>query len=295
MSAVMTGTADRRSIVAGEFVMTEEDFRRISAMLRADSGIVMTHNKATLVYSRLAKRLRLLKLEDFRAYCKLVASEDGADERQHMLSALTTNLTRFYREPHHFADLANKVLPPLIEAARRGGRVRIWSAACSNGAEPYSIAMTVLSSMPDAADYDIRVLATDIDFRMIDVARRGAYGSDQVRDAPGDLVKRWMVAEQNEDGRVFTAGKEMRRLVSFMELNLLGHWPMKGQFDVIFCRNVVIYFDEPTQNEVWRRFAGVLSPGARLYIGHSERVAGEAQAWLRPDGVTAYRMEGKRL
>ena len=284
--------AATQSLVAGEFVMTADDFRRIAATLRALSGIVVTEGKATLVYSRLAKRLRLLGIGDFRSYCKLVTSASGAEERQCMLSALTTNLTRFFREPHHFAHLQTTVLPPLMAVLRRGGRVRLWSAACSNGAEPYSIAMTVLSAMPDAANYDIRILGTDIDKNMIEAARHGVYETDQVRDAPRDLLGRWMVPGEQDGVPVWSAGDDMRRLIAFRELNLIGEWPMKGRFDAIFCRNVVIYFDEPTQNEIWRRFADVMAPSARLYIGHSERIASECKTPLRPDGVTTYAMDG---
>lgn len=280
------------SLVPGEYVMTAEDFRRITTMLHADSGIVMNDSKATLVYSRLAKRLRALGLENFRSYCALVAGTEGLDERQRMLSALTTNLTRFFREPHHFADLKTKVLARLVPELKKGGRARIWSAGCSNGAEPYSIAMTILSVMPDALDYDIRVLATDIDFKMIEAGRRGVYEPEQVRDTPAELRERWMVPVKDDGAKAWGAGEEMRELVSFRELNLIGQWPMKGRFDVIFCRNVAIYFDEPTQNEIWRRFTGVLHPGARLYIGHSERVGGEAQPKLRTEGVTTYALEG---
>ena len=280
------------SLVAGEYLMTAEDFRRITTMLHADSGIVMNEGKATLVYSRLAKRLRALGLENFRSYCALVAGVQGVDERQRMLSALTTNLTRFFREPHHFADLGARIMPRLVAELKRGGRARIWSAGCSNGAEPYSIAMTILSALPDALDYDIRVLATDIDFRMIEAGRAGGYEAEQVRDVPAALRDKWRAPLKSDGAKAWGAGEEMRGLVSFRELNLIGDWPMKGRFDVIFCRNVAIYFDEPTQNEIWRRFTGQLVPGGRLYIGHSERVGGEAQRRLRTEGVTTYALEG---
>ncbi|MGZ5947940.1 MAG: CheR family methyltransferase, partial [Caulobacteraceae bacterium] len=143
----------QRQLVEGEFLFTEEDFQRVAKMLHDDAGIYLPEAKATLVYSRLAKRLRALGLQSFRDYCALLTEEGGAGagERQQMLAALTTNVTRFFREPHHFDHLKTKVLPPLLEHARRGGRVRLWSAACSTGPEPYSMALTVLSVMPDAA------------------------------------------------------------------------------------------------------------------------------------------------
>lgn len=285
MSAV-----SRESLVSGDYVMTAEDLRRITALLYESSGIVMNQAKATLVYSRLAKRLRKLGLDNFRQYCQLVGSVEGADERKQMLSALTTNLTRFFREPHHFRDLRERVLPALLPGLRQGGRVRVWSAGCSNGAEPYSIAMTLLDAVPSILDYDLRILATDIDFRMVEAGREGVYDAEQVKDAPRQLVSRWMVPMRDESGPTFSAGEEMRKLVSFRELNLIGDWPMKGGFDVIFCRNVAIYFDEETQSGIWAHFVQKLVPGGQLYIGHSERIVGPAQALLRNVGVTAYQL-----
>lgn len=286
----MTATA-KASLVQGDYVMTAEDFRRITAMLHADSGIVMNEGKATLVYSRLAKRLRSLGLENFRSYCALVSSSEGVDERQQMLSALTTNLTKFFREPHHFDDLRTKVLPGLIARARRGERVRLWSAGCSNGAEPYSIGLTLLAAMPDAASYDVKVLATDIDFRMVAHAREGLYEANQIEGLPGELADRFGERSGRRGaGGTWRAGEALRDLISFRELNLLDRWPMGGRFDVIFCRNVCIYFDEPAQNALWVRFADQLSRGGTLYIGHSERLGPEAAKRLRSDGVTTYRL-----
>ena len=280
----------RESLVSGDYVMTAEDLRRITALLYESSGIVMNQAKATLVYSRLAKRLRKLGLDNFRQYCQLVGSVEGADERKQMLSALTTNLTRFFREPHHFRDLRERVLPALLPGLRQGGRVRVWSAGCSNGAEPYSIAMTLLDAVPSILDYNLRILATDIDFRMVEAGREGVYDAEQVKDAPRQLVSRWMVPMRDENGPTFSAGDEMRKLVSFRELNLIGDWPMKGGFDVIFCRNVAIYFDEETQSGIWAHFVQKLVPGGQLYIGHSERIVGPAQTLLRNVGVTAYQL-----
>jgi chemotaxis protein methyltransferase CheR len=157
----MNPAPGRGSIVEGEFVFTADDFRQIAQMLHAHAGIALNEGKAALVYSRLAKRLRTLGLTSFRDYCALVEGADGVDERQKMTAALTTNVTRFYREPHHFDDLRDRVMPDLAARARAGGRVRLWSAACSNGQEPYSMALTVLSVLPEAADLDVRILATD--------------------------------------------------------------------------------------------------------------------------------------
>lgn len=282
--------AERRSMearmVEGEFAMTEGDFRKIAAMLHGDAGIALPEAKATLVYSRLAKRLRALGLTSFKDYCALVASSDGIDERQKMLAALTTNVTRFFREPHHYEHLRDQVLPALIARARGGGRVRLWSAGCSTGQEAYSCAMTILKAAPDAARLDIKILATDIDPNVVVEGRQGAYRDSLMDGIPLDL--RGRAFDRVEGG--WQANEELRSLVAFRELNLIGEWPMKGSFDVIFCRNVAIYFEEETQSRIWSRFAPMLPKNnGVLYIGHSERVSGPAVAQLNPDGITTYR------
>lgn len=282
-----------RGIVAGEFRMTNADFRQIAAMLHADAGIYLPESKATLVYSRLAKRLRALGLQSFRDYCAFVSQNDGAgvDERQKMLAALTTNVTRFFREPHHFEHLRKTILRPLVDVARRGGRVRFWSAACSNGAEPYSIALTILSELPNVAAYDLKVLATDIDPYMIAEGAAGVYSNSVIAPVPADLRRNWFTSSPAGDGKVWTANDTLRSLVVFRELNLIGQWPMRGQFNAIFCRNVVIYFEEETQAQLWSRFTPFLVPGGYLYIGHSERLCGPAVASFDNEGITTYRLK----
>jgi chemotaxis protein methyltransferase CheR len=276
----------RDKLIEGDFALTRADFREIADMLYADARIHMPESKASLVYSRLIKRLRALHLESFAEYCALLRDDGGGGERREMLSALTTNVTRFFRERHHFEHLQASALPDLLARARRGDRARLWSAGCSSGEEPYSIALTVLQQDPRAADLDIRVLATDIDPRMIAHGREGLYPEAAlVEDAPAAALQRFFVREGG--GR--RAGDELRRLVAFRRLNLNGHWPMRGPFDVIFCRNVAIYFDDATQRTLWSRFAAMLAPGGWLYIGHSERVDGPASACLDSIGITAYR------
>ena len=276
-----------RSGPAGEFTLTERDFRAIADLLRQDAGITLPDGKETLVYSRLAKRLRALGLPGFPDYVALLQHPDGVDERRHMLRALTTNVTRFFRESHHFDHLRTTVLPPLLAAARAGKRVRLWSAACSNGQEPYSIGLTILGLLPDAADLDLRVLATDIDTDMVALGQAGRYDEDTLSPVPAPLRSRWFRPARDGDG--MEAGPELRRLVQFRELNLIGAWPMRGGFDAIMCRNVAIYFDAETQALVWSRFAPLLAPGTHLYIGHSERLSGPAAAGFVPAGTTIYR------
>ena len=286
----MTSVAGRGVLVEGEFVFTAEDFRHIAQTLHAHAGIALSEGKAALVYSRLAKRLRVLGLRSFRDYCALIEGVEGVDERQAMTAALTTNVTRFYREPHHFDDLRDRVMPRLAERARAGGRVRLWSAACSNGQEPYSMAITVLAALPEAASLDVKILATDIDPNMIAEGKAGVYREDAVAPVPLDLRRKWF----KKSGAGWEVADELRELVAFRELNLIGDWPMKGKFDVIFCRNVVIYFDEPTQERIWSRFAPALVPGGTLYIGHSERVSGPAASQFETTGLTTYALRGAR-
>ena len=280
-------------LAAGEYPLTRRDLGEIAAMIYADAGIYLNESKASLVYSRLSKHIRNLGLKGFRDYCQLVASPAGAAARRDMLSHLTTNFTRFFRENHHFEHLKTDVLPGLIARAKNGGRVRIWSAACSDGQEPYSIALTVLSLLPNAADYDFRILATDIDPKILALARAGAYDATALETVSPAMRKQWF-REVDVNGRgKWQIDDRVKRLITFNELNLMAQWPLKGPFDVIFCRNVVIYFDEPTQMKIWSRFAGVLDAGGHLYIGHSERVSGDAKAIFDNIGVTTYRHTGK--
>lgn len=283
-----SGRSER--LIEGEFVFTTDDFRQIASVLHAHAGIALTEAKAALVYSRLAKRLRSLGLRSFREYCALIDGREGVDERQAMMAALTTNVTRFFREPHHFDHLRDQVMPALAERARAGGRVRLWSAACSNGQEPYSMAITVLDALPEAADLDVRILATDIDPNMVAEGKAGVYRQEHLEPVPMAQRTRWF----NKAPEGWAVNDTLRRLVAFRELNLIGDWPMKGQFDVIFCRNVVIYFDDQTQERVWSRFVPLMTPGATLYIGHSERVSGPAADRLDTSGLTTYRLKAGR-
>ena len=283
---------DSQAMVPGEFTLSRDDFRRISSMIHAESGIFLPESKAALVYARLAKRLRTLRLQAFKDYCALVEAPEGEGERQEMLAALTTNVTRFYREPHHFEHLKTRVLPKLIQAAQRGGKMRFWSAACSTGQEPYSIALTILSLWPEAAKHDVRILATDIDPNVIATGRAGVYSESLVSPVPEDQRRRFFETV-NVDGKThWRAGEAMQKLVAFRQLNLIESWPMRGPFDAIFCSNVVIYFDEPTQQRIWENFLPRLEPGGALYIGHSERVTGPASALVASDGISTYRKSG---
>jgi chemotaxis protein methyltransferase CheR len=274
------------AVTDGEFHLSTKDFNTIAKIIHDEAGIALGNNKGHLVYSRLAKRLRVLGLRSFEDYCDLVTSSDGGVERQAMIAALTTNVTRFFREPHHFDHLKTAVLPPLLQKAKQGGRVRLWSAASSSGQEPYSIGMTVLSLMPDAARYDVKILASDIDPNILREGEEAVYPEAAMESVPQALRARWFT---NAGAGLSRANEELRALVTFRKLNLIGNWPMQGLFHAIFCRNVAIYFDAETQAKVWGRIVPLLEPGGVLYIGHSERISGVAEQLLRSDGVTTYR------
>jgi chemotaxis protein methyltransferase CheR len=274
------------AIVPGEYLLTVADFRQIAGILHDDAGISLSEAKAALVYARLAKRLRALGLSSFRDYCALVSEGGAVDERQRLVAALTTNVTKFFREKHHFEHMQRVALAPLIERARRGGQVRIWSAGCSNGQEAYSAALVILSMMPEVLAHDLKILATDIDPNMIAEGKVGRYSSTAVEDVPADLKKRWLRKVRDDEWQV---ADEAMQMVSFRELNLFAQWPMKRPFDIIFCRNVAIYFDKTKQAELWARFAKTLLPGGYLYIGHSERITGPATDIFANDGITTWR------
>ncbi|MEO8114095.1 MAG: protein-glutamate O-methyltransferase [Phenylobacterium sp.] len=285
MSLATKAKADGASVVAGEFPLTEKDFDRIAALLREDSGIHLPKAKMTFVYSRLAKRVRALGLESFAQYCELIDGAAGAPERALMLTALTTNVTRFFREPHHFEHFAADVMPALAAEARAGGRVRLWSAGCSTGQEPYTLALTVLATLPEAADLDVRILATDIDSKVVATAREAIYDQESIDPIPAAMRRQ---LKKLPDGR-WEMSPEARRLVVCRELNLMGDWPMQGKFTAIFCRNVAIYFDDPTQERLFGRFVDGLVPRGYLYVGHSERVSNPK---LDTCGLTTYRLKG---
>lgn len=281
-----SSTRPSKALVTGEFGFSVADFSAIAEIAKAEAGIDLPESKATLVYSRLAKRLRTLGLQTFAEYCDTVRNND--EERGSMIAALTTNVTRFFREPHHFEHLRKHILEPLADHVRKGQRVRLWSAACSTGQEPYSMALTVLSVFPDAAERDIRILATDLNPHVVAHGKSGVYRKEELADIPQNMRTKWFepVAGDAETMRVCDAA---RALVSFRELNLMGTWPFKGPFNAIFCRNVVIYFDRDTQGMIWRRLSNLIMDDGALYIGHSERVSGPAVNSLKADGITSYR------
>lgn len=275
--------AGGNAMAAASAELMPRDFAAIAAIMHSDARIELTAAKTTLVQSRLARRLREHGLARFSEYVALVQSD--AQERHAMVVALTTNHTHFFREPHHFDHFRQTVLPAL---QRKQGPIRIWSAGCSSGEEVYTIAMCLLG--PDRASAtwlrsaDVRLLATDIAPHVVESVARGFYADNVASGVPEPYRSSWMRPAPGG----FTVADEARQLVTARVLNLFDKWPLKAQYDVIFCRNVMIYFGEPAKEELEERFVNQLAPGGHLYIGHSERLIGSAASRMKSCGQTIY-------
>ena len=261
------------------------EFAAIADYAKSAFGLHLPEAKREMVYARLIKRLRRVGAASFSNYLDFVKHPQNEVERSEFLSALTTNVTQFFREAHHFDYLRRAVLPKLIDRACKGQRVRLWSAGCSAGQEPYTLAMVLHGLCPQAHELNVKILASDIDPRILQRAAASIYPNDEIKAISPELRAACTVAVDEAN---FTFTKPIRDLIRFGELNLIDDWPMAGNFDVIFCRNVAIYFDAPTQSRLWNRFAQQLTQDGHLFIGHSERLSGPATQTLRSVGVTVY-------
>lgn len=253
-----------------EFLFSDRDFNLIRQLISRHTGIALSEAKRDMVYSRLSRRLRKLGLQDFKAYCQLLEGNDAETELGHFTNAVTTNLTSFFRESHHFTYLARQLLPELYRLKASDRRLRIWSAGCSTGEEPYSIAMTLLENLPPNSGWDIRILATDLDTNVLASAERGIYTEERLQNLPQGQRRRWFQRGRGDNMGLLLAKPALRDMITFRQLNLMGDWPMKGPFDIIFCRNVVIYFDKPTQSVLMERYAELMANNGHLFLGHSE-------------------------
>ena len=251
-----------------EFPMTAENFKQIKSIAYDSTGINLSDHKKEMVYSRLARRVRELGMNDFNQYCHLIENGESC-EHSDFINAITTNLTSFYREEHHFDFLEKTVVPELKLKHAKDKQIRVWSAGCSTGEEPYTIAMT-LSRQLNLSIWDVKILASDLDSNVVDHARTGVYRKDRVDSLDSTIIKKHFLKGNNE----YKIKPTLQEYIVFKRLNLLEPWPMKGKFDVIFCRNVVIYFDKPTQRVLFDRYADMLQPNGYLFIGHSESLHG---------------------
>lgn len=275
--------AGGNAMTAANAELLPRDFAAIAAIMHSDARIELSEAKTTLVQSRLARRLREYGLARFSDYVALVQSD--AQERHAMVVALTTNHTHFFREPHHFDHFRETVLPAL---KRKQGPIRIWSAGCSSGEEVYTIAMCLLGPDRTSATWlrnaDVRLLATDIAPHVVESVARGFYAENVASGVPEPYRSTWMRPAPGG----FVMAEEARQLVTARVLNLFDRWPLKAQYDVIFCRNVMIYFGDPAKEELEGRFVDQLAQGGHLYIGHSERLIGPAASRMKSCGHTIY-------
>jgi chemotaxis protein methyltransferase CheR len=263
-----------------EFAFGASEFATLATMVNSLTGIVLAEHKRDMVYSRLARRVRALKMRSFTEYCNFLENDTEQTEISNLINAITTNLTSFFREEHHFYHLRDVVLPAIAQKNTR--HVRLWSAACSAGMEAYSMAMVVHQHLPNIGQWDAKILATDIDTNMLEIGRAGRYPSTEKEKIPATYH-----SYLKEEHNTLHMSRLLQELISFKHLNLLGEWPMRGQFDVVFCRNVVIYFDKPTQVKLFNHIADILRPNGWLYIGHSESIA-KTNPQFRLMGRTIY-------
>jgi chemotaxis protein methyltransferase CheR len=262
------------------------EFRRICELVRERAGIELGEAKRQLCQTRLIRRLRALGLPSFAAYVALL-DDPASDEHAELINAITTNVTAFFREVHHFELLA-KVLPVL---AARQRRIRIWSAGCSSGEEPWSVAMTAREAVGDRIDrgaLDLKILATDIDTNVLAHAAAGVYLDDNVEPIAVARRKRFFARGAGPNAGKWRVGDELRGLVTVKQLNLFGDWPMRGPFDVILCRNVIIYFDVDNKAALLRRYHELIGPDGLLLLGHSESITAGVRGF-QTCGRTAYR------
>lgn len=250
-----------------EFTFTREDFDFLRKIVTETTGIVAGDDKYTMYYSRLARRVRKLGLRDFAEY-RHYLNQHRDSESVELVNSVTTNLTSFFRENHHFEFLKDTVVPILRQ--RRQRKIRIWSAGCSTGEEPFSIAISLAQALPDFRHWDIRILATDIDSNVVRKAACGEYPLERVNSLDPSVLNKFFLEDKSaNDGRV-RVHPDILRMISFKQLNLLHKWPINERMDCIFCRNVVIYFDKPTKNQLVERYADLLVDDGYLFLGHSE-------------------------
>jgi chemotaxis protein methyltransferase CheR len=264
MSAVQTIAED----------LTDRQFNTISNLVKDLCGINLHDGKKELVRARLTKRLHETRLGSFSQYIEHIGTASGQAEVLSMLDALSTNLTFFFRESAHFDLLGGQVAKEMMSRRATDRKLRIWSAGCSSGEEPYSISIVMNGAVGGPPAWDVRILATDLSGRMLDIARRGVYNRERFRETSPRVIAENFTCQPGREPKQYQVNAAIRRMVTFARLNLMEPWPMHGPFDAIFCRNVMIYFDKPTQNRLVERFWDILTPGGVLFIGHSESLSG---------------------
>jgi len=269
-----------------EFEFSREDFDYLRQVVSDTTGIVSSEDKYTMYYSRLAARLRALGLADFRAYREYLGKNPETESIE-LINSVTTNLTSFFREKHHFDYLRENIIPQKRKNGER--RLRIWSAGCSTGEEAYSIAITLHRAIRDLKQWDIRILATDIDSHVLSTAQGGVYDAARLTSMDAVLMQRYFAPVANDHRGKVKVDDVLRQLIQFQQLNLLHRWPFQEKFDLIFCRNVVIYFGGQTKAELVDRFANQLVSNGVLMMGHSESLY-RTSSRFESLGKTVYRL-----
>jgi chemotaxis protein methyltransferase CheR len=280
------------NVESSGYTLSQEQFERFRQLVRAKAGIALRDEKQQLVCSRLVRRLRALSLSSFDEYYTLVQNQgEHGGELEQLLNAMTTNKTNFYREAHHFDELVRRVVKPMLVA---GGSqtFRLWSAGCSSGEEVYSALMTVLDAIPSWESWDIRALASDLDTDVLAAGERGVYDAACLKEVPREVAQRWLIEGTGEQQGKVRVRRPLRERVAFRRINFIDpSWPVRARFDVVFCRNALIYFDAEVQRSIVSRLLAHLKPGGLLFLGHSESLAG-----VRPDlkshGKTCYEYLG---
>lgn len=253
--------------------LSDAQFAEISQMMYKISGVKLQAGKEVLVKARLAKRLRSLKISNFDSYMDYLKEDKSGQELLTMIDSLTTNKTSFFRESQHFTYLSENIVPSLLE---QGGKIRIWSAGCSSGEEPYTLAIVLREAIKNIDKLDVKILATDISTDVLGRAKQAVYSHETLLDMPQSLLYKYFTCIETKPVRLYRANDSIRSMVSLARLNLMGQWPMSGPFDAIFCRNVMIYFDKPTQQNLINRYWELLAPGGHLFVGHSESLTSTA-------------------
>jgi chemotaxis protein methyltransferase CheR len=267
--------------------LSARDFARFSEFIHTECGIKMPPSKKTMLEARLQKRLRALALPDYSHYCAYFFSKEGmATELPHLLDVVTTNTTDFFREPNHFELLSRNVLPRWL-SRHQGRELAVWSAGCSTGEEPYSLAIVFSEFQLQQPEFRFSILATDISTRVLEHASRAVYAEDKLEKVPKHLHKLHFLRSKDRSRRLVRVAPEVRRLVSFQRLNFMEEFSFKNRMDIIFCRNVMIYFDRPTQERLLGKFCSHLHQGGHIFIGHSESLTG-MQLPLRQLAPTVY-------
>lgn len=265
--------------------ISDAEFDALTAIAEREAGLAIPKSKKSLVQSRIARRFRSLKISNCKDYLELLSH--SREETRELVSVLTTNVSSFYREAHHFEFLRQTAFPKIKDRLSAGKPVRIWSAGCSSGQEPYTIAVELAKAFPDFAGQDLLVLASDIDPKILEKAKLGVYSEQDLASlAPADRERFFPPVAGSDDS--YQASEDLKKLIRFRELNLHGQWPMTAHFDVIFCRNVVIYFDDDHQKQLWPRFRERLVDDGWLILGHSERIHDTEASGFKSDGVTIY-------